>query len=116
MLMTGTTTRSKKDINDALDKLKTSIYIGGAGGSISININSDKKNIDSALMILSDILLHPLFDKNEFDKMILDKKGELESRKSDPQFIAFNTLSRKTSSYPKVILYIREMLTNQSKI
>jgi zinc protease len=101
MLMTGTTTRSKKDINDALDKLKTSIYIGGAGGSMSININSDKKNIDSALMILSDILLHPLFDKNEFDKMILDKKGELESRKSDPQFIAFNTLSRKTSSYPK---------------
>ena len=70
MLKTGTTTRSKKDINDQLDKLKSSIsFNGGAGGSaISINVVTDKENCMAALDLLADMLLHPAFDSNEFGK------------------------------------------------
>ncbi|MDR0792359.1 MAG: insulinase family protein, partial [Chitinophagaceae bacterium] len=101
MLKKGTTNRSKKDINDELDKLKSSINIGGGAASVSISINSDKENFEKTLDVLQDILLHPSFDKDEFDKMILDMKGEYESQKSDPEYLASVTASKKTSLYPK---------------
>ena len=101
MLKNGTTTRSKKQINDQLDRLKTTIDVGGDGASVFISMNSDREHFDSALIVLGDILLYPSFDKNEFDKMVLDMKGELEANRSNPQFVAFNQLNRKTNLYPK---------------
>ena len=101
MLKKGTTNRSKKDINDELDKLKSSINISGFASSVSISINSDKENFAKTLDLLQDILLHPSFDKDEFDKMILDMKSDYESQRSEPQAIASITLSKKLSLYPK---------------
>jgi zinc protease len=101
MLKTGTTTRSKKDINDLLDKIKTSIDISGSGPEIDIFVSTDSTNLNAALDLLGDILLHPSFDKTEFDKLLLDMKGELEASASDPQYIAFQTVSKKTILYPK---------------
>ncbi|MEP6926495.1 MAG: pitrilysin family protein [Ginsengibacter sp.] len=101
MLKNGTTTKSKKDINDLLDKIKTNIDIYGDGATININVNSDKDNINAALELLADLLLHPAFDKNEYDKMLLAMKGEFEANRSDPQYVATIALSKKTSLYPK---------------
>ncbi len=101
MLKTGTTTRSKKDINDMLDKIKTSIDISGDGPEIDVFLSTDSNNLNAALDLLADLLLHPSFDKTEFDKLLLDMKGELESSASDPQYIAFQTANKKTTLYPK---------------
>ncbi|HVM88648.1 MAG TPA: pitrilysin family protein [Puia sp.] len=101
MLKNGTSSKSKKEINDLLDKLKTSIDIYGDGANINVNMSSDKDNFNAALDLLADIILHPSFDKAEFDKMLLDMKGEFENNKSDPQYIASNTLNKKMSPYPK---------------
>jgi zinc protease len=101
MLKNGTSSKTKKEINDLLDKIKTSIDINGSGPSVSINLGTDNANLPAALDILSDILLHPSFDKNEFDKMILDMKGEFENNRSDPQWVASNILFKKIHAYPK---------------
>ena len=101
MLKYGTATRTKKQINDLLDKIKSSIDISGDGPNLSISLNTDKDNLQAALDLLADMLLHPSFDKNEFDKMVLDLKGEYESNQSDPQYIASISLSKKVSLYPQ---------------
>lgn len=101
MLETGTTTKSKKDINDLLDKIKTSINIYGEGGNINVYISTDSNNLNAALDLLGDILLHPLFDKTEYDKLVLDMKGELQAYASDPQYLAFTTINKKMMLYPK---------------
>ncbi|MBX2923581.1 MAG: insulinase family protein [Chitinophagaceae bacterium] len=101
MLKTGTVTKSKKEINDLLDKLKTSLNISGSNQSVSVSMSTDKENYTAALDLLVDILLHPVFDKNEFDKLILDVKGEYESNQTNPQYLASNALSKKLSLYPK---------------
>jgi zinc protease len=101
MLKNGTTSKSKKDINDQLDKIKSSIDISGDASTVNISLVSDKDNIAAALGLLADILLHPSFDKNEFDKMTLDMKGELENNRANPQYVAFNEVSKKMSPYPK---------------
>ena len=101
ILKNGTTSKSKKEINDQLDKIKSSIDINGNAATINISLSSDKDNINTALDLLADIILHPSFDKNEFDKMVLDMKGEYENNRTDPQFVAFNAISKKMSLYPK---------------
>lgn len=101
MLKNGTTTKSKKDINDLLDKIKTSFYISGYAQDVSVFISTDSANLSAALDLLADIMLHPSFDKTEFDKMLLDMKGEYEANASDPQYIAFETVNKKTNLYPK---------------
>ncbi|HEY4874473.1 MAG TPA: insulinase family protein, partial [Puia sp.] len=84
ILKNGTTSKSKKEINDQLDKIKSSIDINGNAATINISLSSDKDNINTALDLLADIILHPSFDKNEFDKMVLDMKGEYENNRTDP--------------------------------
>ncbi len=101
MLMNGTTTKSKKDINDLLDKLKTSLYVSGNAADINITMSTDKDNVNAALGLLADVLEHPSFDKTEYDKMLLDMKGEFEANQSDPQYIAFSVAGKKMTAYPK---------------
>ncbi len=103
MLKTGTTTRSKKDINDQLDKLKSSIsFNGGAGGSaISINVVTDKENCMAALDLLADMLLHPAFDSNEFGKTLIDMESSIDASRTNPQIVAITALRQKMSAYPK---------------
>ena len=102
MLKSGTTTRTKKQINDELDKLKTSIEVGTSGSAAAVTVEfvSDKENCAAGLDVLADILLHPLFDKNEYDKLVIDTKGQLEKGRTDPQYVAFNAITRKMAPYP----------------
>ena len=104
MLRSGTATKSKKEINDLLDKLKSSIDISGGNGdasTINITLVTDKENCNAALDLLVDLLLHPSFDKNEYDKMLIGVNSDLESNRSDPQYIASDAFSRKMNLYPK---------------
>ena len=101
MLTTGTTSRSKKQIADELDRIKTTISFSGGSTSLSINVNTDKQNLPAALALLEDMLLHPKFDASEFDKIILDTKANYESGKSDPQTLASEKLGQLLSRYPK---------------
>jgi zinc protease len=101
MLKTGTTTKTKKQIADELDRIKTNISFNGGAGSLSIGINTDKQNLAAALALLDDMLKHPAFDATEFDKVILDTKAGIESGKSDPQTLASEKLANLTSGYPK---------------
>lgn len=101
MLKTGTTTRTKEQISDELDKFKTSISFNDNAGVLSINISTDKKNLDSALNLLTDLLRNPKFDKAEFDKLVILRKTNYEANRQDPQAISFERLSKLTTKYPK---------------
>ncbi|HWR32057.1 MAG TPA: pitrilysin family protein, partial [Chitinophagaceae bacterium] len=100
MLTTGTTTKTKEQIADELDRIKTDIRFSGVAGGLAVTINTDKKNLPAALALLEDMLLHPKFDKDEFDKLVLEIKAGYESGKSDPQTVAFEKLAKLTSNYP----------------
>ncbi len=101
MLKTGTTTRTKKQISDELDRIKTDISIFGNPSGAVININTDKQNLAAALTLLDDLLQNPKFDEKEFEKVKLDAKANLEAYKNDPQSLASEKLSKLTTNYPK---------------
>jgi zinc protease len=101
ILKTGTTNRTKKQISDELDKLKTSISFNGSPNGLGISINTDKANLSAALVLLEDLLKNPRFDEAEFEKLKLENKAGIESNKSDPQYLAGEKLGKLTTNYPK---------------
>lgn len=101
MLKKGTTTRTKEQIKDELDKIKTDISFSGGAGTLNINLNTDKANLPAALALLEDLLLHPKLDAEEFDKLVVATKANYEAGKSDPQTIAFEQLGKLSTNYPE---------------
>ena len=101
MLKTGTSTRSKKQITDELDRIKTDIGIYGSANGLTIRLNTDKQNLAAALSLLDDLLKHPAFDAAEFEKVKVETKTDYEANSNDPSAIASIKMSKLTSKYPK---------------
>jgi len=101
LLKTGTTTKSKKQINDELDKLKTNITFSGTPDELYANIATDKNNLHDVLVLLDDLLKHPGFDSTEFEKIIVSTRADIETNKNDPQTVASEKLDKLTTNYPK---------------
>ncbi len=101
MLKRGTTTRTKEQIKDELDKIKTDISFTGGATSLEIRISTDKENLKAALTILEDLLLNPKLDSAEFEKLVLQNKAAYEAGKSEPQTLVFEKLSKLSGNYPK---------------
>lgn len=101
MLKYGTKTRSRKDINDQLDKIKTSINFYGTTNTLYASVNTDKENFAAAMDLMQDMLLHPSFDEKEFDKLQMDVKADLEAYMSDPGNVSSERLMKRMNLYPK---------------
>lgn len=101
MLKTGTVTRSRKQISDELDRIKTDISFFGNPNGLVINVSTDKQNLAAALTLLEDLLRNPKFDEAEFEKVKLDSKADIEAYKNDPQSLASEKLSKLSTRYPK---------------
>lgn len=101
MFKTGTTTKTKKQIADELDRLKTDINFSPAMSGVIITLNSDKKNLPAALALLEDMLRRPAFNAEEFEKVKLEMKAAIESKKADPFSVAYEKLLQLTTKYPK---------------
>ncbi len=101
MLNKGTQHLSRQQLKDTLDKLKAQVNIGGGGNSVSASIETTKENLDKVLAIMIDMLRHPIFDANEFEKLRQENIAGIESQKSDPQALAFTEFQRTMNPYPK---------------
>jgi zinc protease len=99
MMQLGTTTRSARQIADALADIGAMLTIGAPGGpgglrvgltgvSRAITLTSLTENFDAALAILAGILLHPSFPADEFDKWKARERAAIEQSKSSPNTLA----------------------------
>lgn len=75
MLQESTERMSAEKINSELDKLGTNLNIYPSVENITANATMLKKNMRESIMLLSEVLMHPKFDQEEFD---LVKKRQLE--------------------------------------
>jgi zinc protease len=81
----GTTTRSSEQVSSDLDfigmQYSTEVDVDGA------HVSADflKKDTDTALALLSDLLLHPTFPESEVKKRIAQEQDGIRSAKDEPQ-------------------------------
>jgi zinc protease len=101
MLDRGTTTRSRQQIKDELDKLQAQVGVFGGGNQVNVSIKTTKENLPAVMRIVGDMLKHPAFDANEFDKLKQEQLAQIESQRSEPQSLAFTAFQRQMNPYPK---------------
>jgi len=83
MLMGGTATRSKDELDEAIDRIGA--HIGAS--STSANASSLKKYNDQLLDLFADVLFNPAFPQSELDKLKKQAISGLAAAKEDPNSI-----------------------------
>jgi zinc protease len=101
MLDKGTKTKTRQQIQDEFDKLKSAVSISGSGQGVNISIQTVKENLVPTLKLVSEILHQPIFPADEFDKLVQENLSGIEQQRSEPQAIASITSQRILNPYPK---------------
>jgi len=86
LLRTGTKTRSKADIDEAIDFIGARLNTSATG----IFASSLTQHTESLLDLMSDIVLNAEFKQEELDKIIKQTLSGLKAQKDDPNAIAAN--------------------------
>jgi zinc protease len=95
MMTMGTTTRSARQISEALADLGATLTVnagggggrggfGGSGSSGTIALSALSENLDAALAILTDVLLHPAFPADEFERWRGRQRSQIEQARTSP--------------------------------
>jgi len=113
LLKTGTKTKTKEQIQDRLDQLKSSINFNFSRQTLSVNISTYKENFKEVMEILGDLLVNSTFPQNELTKTINDYNTYLESSLNDPQAVAFTEISRQTTKYSKGSIFYTSTIQEQ---
>jgi predicted Zn-dependent peptidase len=92
LLATGTTTKTKAEIDEAVDYIGANLSTNGTGGFAS----SLTKHTDKILGLFADVILKPSFPQNEFDKIKTQTLSGLQTEKDDPNAISGNVSSALT--------------------
>ena len=101
LLMKGTTSRSRQQIDDEISKLKATLNVGGSATAVTANLQTVGANLGELLKLAADILRHPAFPENELDNMKQRSVTQIEASRSDPQAVAGLEFSRSMSKYPR---------------
>jgi predicted Zn-dependent peptidase len=84
LLRNGTTTRTKDQLDEEVDRIGASL---GSGGT-SVYASGLTKYTEKLFELMSDITLHPTFPQEELDKTLTQVKSSLQHRKMEPTAIA----------------------------
>lgn len=101
LLATGTRHKSRTQLSDAFDALKTdwqidSEVLGGASASLT----TQREQLAAALQLLTEVLREPAFDAAEFEQIVRQGIGALEKAADDPTAVASLALSRALMPVP----------------
>nr|HRO73771.1 pitrilysin family protein [Saprospiraceae bacterium] len=90
LISKGTKSKTKAEIDEAID------FIGGSLNTSATGIyaSSLKKHSDRLLGVMTDVLLNPAFNLEEFNKLKKKAESGLVSAKTNPEAIASNIRSR----------------------
>ncbi len=89
LLTRGTTSRSKAQIDEAVDFIGARIN----SGATSLSGSALTKHTDKFLEVFSDVLMNPVFPKSEFEKIVKETSSGLASSKEDANEISRNVAS-----------------------
>ncbi len=88
LLIQGTTRRTAAQISEEIDFIGGSLTTAGGDDFSSASLRVLKKDLKTGLELLSDILIHPLFEQKEIDRKIKAMLAEIQRQKDEPSVIA----------------------------
>ncbi len=101
LFMRGTKTKSREQIQDAMQKLNSTIGIGVGNGSCNANISTTAENLGGALELAVEILREPLFPESDFDEIRRQAIAAAERSRPEPGTLASLALNANLSPFPR---------------
>jgi zinc protease len=104
LMREGTSTRSSPEIAQAIDFIGGSLSAAAGLDYCAVNAEVLNKDIDMGLALFADIILHPVFPKEEIERERKQRLANLEALKEEPPSIAsvvFNRLVYAPHPYGK---------------
>ncbi len=100
MLMRGSTTMTREQIDKRFEALKTSASIGGGLQGASIGLTTRRAELAEALTLAADILRNPAFPENEFEQLRLQARTGLEAARKEPGTLAGQAMGAHFDPWP----------------
>ena len=91
----GTEKYSEAALKDKLDELKAECVASSETGAVTFQWSGRKQNFAETVELLTEVLRHPTFPSDEFELLKTQKRSEIESARTDPNYLAQVALSRK---------------------
>jgi zinc protease len=117
LLMSGTKTHTRTQLQDEFRKLNAQVNVGGGGGggqrgggggggagatsSVTATITAPAENFVAAVRLAAEILKEPSYPQDEFDRVKTQRLKALEVPPTDPTAIAQERLNRYLSPFSK---------------
>jgi len=92
MLEEGTPTRDSLKIGEELEALSAIFSTASTLDYSSVNLNALKLNMDQALEIYADIILHPAFPQKEFERLQKERLAAIQREKVTPNPMTLRVL------------------------
>jgi len=117
LLMRGTKTMSRQQIQDAIQKLNATISVcggggggrgggrgGGGGGALSgcsASIQTTSENLIPAMRLMAEVLKDPAFPESDFEQIRQQEITAIERGRTEPTTLAAQTLQANLSPFPR---------------
>jgi zinc protease len=100
MLGTGTTTKTRAQLADAFDALKTDWTVTGTAGGANATLTTKRDTLLPALDLLAEVLRKPAFNADEFEQLRRQTIQGLDKAQDDPGSNASLALNRALQHWP----------------
>jgi zinc protease len=102
MLLRGTKSHNRQQIQDMLDKLKARVNVDGGLMGISLTAETTRQNLPEVLKLVAELLREPAFDEKEFALLQQERLAAMEKARSEPDTLGGYAFRRVMGSqYPK---------------
>ena len=117
LLLRGTKSKTRQQLQQEMDKLDARINVGGGGGgrggrggggggggsltSTTVSVEAPAKNFDAAMRLALEILREPAFPETDFDQLKTQRLQALKIAPTEPSQLAQEALQRHLSPYAK---------------
>jgi len=97
----GTQAYNEAELQDKLDELQAELTLSSEPGAVTFQLTGRKKAFSESLDLLAEVVKHPTFPDEEFALLKSEKRSQLESDRTDPNFLAQLALTRKLAPLPE---------------
>jgi zinc protease len=101
LLMRGTKTKNRQQIQDETDRLKAQIAVTGGIDSASANVRTLEANLPDALRLVRELLRESVFPEAEFEQIRQQRIERAESNKTEPNALVAIAMQRHMNAQYK---------------
>jgi zinc protease len=100
MLMRGTKSKSRQEIRDAFDALKTDVSVNGGAQGASAGLLTTREGLAPSLRLLAEVLREPSFPVSEFDQLRKQAITGVDAARREPGSVAGRAVQRHFNRHP----------------